>query len=89
MKKNGLSELIDGLPKINGDATTVPIGPAGMPDIPPGAVAVGMVKKGSVIYELPPFTRYLVFHQTEPPQIITLDGRMMPLDVDNPAAVAR
>jgi hypothetical protein len=84
--KLSMGEAIDSLPKINGDATTS-IGP--LPDIPPGAVAVGMVKKGSVIYELPPFTRYLIFHQTEPPQLITLDGRMMPLDIDHPMAVCK
>lgn len=87
MTKNGLGEFIHSLPKINGDATTED--PFRLPDIPVGARAVGIVKKGSVIYELPPFTRYLVFHQTEPPQLITLDGRMMPLDIDHPSAVAK
>jgi hypothetical protein len=48
-----------------------------------------MVRKGSVIYELPPFTRYIVFHQTEAPQLITMDGRMFPLDIDHPSAVAK
>ena len=89
MKKDGLGEYIDSLPKINGDIGTLPMGPAGMPDIPPGAVAVGMVKKGSVIYELPPFTRYLVFHEDNIPVLISLDGKVTPLDVDHPAAVAR
>lgn len=88
MKKHGLGDMIDSLPKINGDITAAPMNGI-LPDVPLGARAVGMVKKGSVIYELPPFTRYLIFHQTEPPQIITIDGRMMPLDIDHPSAVAK
>jgi len=60
-----------------------------LPEIPKGAVAIGMVKKGSVIYELPPFSRYLVFHESEIPKIITYDGQMVNLDVDNPASVAK
>lgn len=90
MSKNGkhaLGDYIDSLPRINGDSTT-PLAP-GMPEIPLGAVVAGVVKRGSVIYELPPFTRYLVFHETEPPKLISMDGRMFPLDVDNPTAVAR
>lgn len=86
--KHALGDYIDSLPKINGDSSMgSPYGQ--LPDIPLGARAVGIVKKGSVIYELPPFTRYIVFHETEPPQIISMQGEMRPLDINNPTAVAK
>lgn len=60
-----------------------------LPEIPAGARAVGMVKQGSVIYQLPPFAQYIVFHQTEHPKIITMAGDMMDLDIDKPTAVCK
>lgn len=52
-----------------------------LPDIPPGARAIGVLPKGSVIYKLPPFTDYIVFHQNAeyPPKIITMMGELIDL----------
>lgn len=38
---------------------------------------IGTLPAGSVIHELPMFSRYLVLHPTEPPKIITMSGLLV------------
>lgn len=57
-------------------------------DVPPGAVAIGNLAKGSAVFELPPFSRYIIFNENHAPKVLTFDGQLIELDL-TPKALQR